>query len=94
MKPATSLFDLFNRAKTDKRYKDLIILAYSEYTGASNANFGLAKAWIGLWVKTRIQPKGTQLTCERMVDYINDLISRIEPIEPLPELPPIVVGIT
>ncbi len=89
MKPITSLFDLFNKAKTDKRYKDLLKLAYQEFTGAECDNYGLAKAWVNGWVKRRVGPDRANQTCEKMVYYINDLIPRIEPIEAQPETPPI-----
>jgi hypothetical protein len=91
MKPATSLFDLFQKAKTDRRYRDLVVMAYTEYTSSGCKSFGLAKSWVNKWVKRCVE-SGNHQTCERMVNYINDLIPRIEPQTPQPENPPVTDG--
>ena len=74
MKRITSLFDFFEKVKTDKRYETLAIIAYqrSGITPLDDSSFDKAKKWLNGWVE---ENKGK--SCERMVSYLNDQIKRV-----------------
>lgn len=79
MKPITSLFDLFTKAQTDKRYRLLVAFAYKDYTGADcDQAYGLGKVWLNAWAKRNVGETKRMQNCSKMVEYINDLIPRFE----------------
>ena len=76
MENITSLFDLFNRAKTDGRYRKLAVMAYEDYYGF-RGTFNLAKQWFGSWAEANVRHNKFG-TCRGMVDYVNTFIPRVE----------------
>jgi hypothetical protein len=76
MESITSLFDLFNRAKTDDRYRQLAVLAYEDHYGG-RGNLDLARKWFHNWAERNVGSARFH-TCRRMVDYINGFRHRIE----------------
>lgn len=79
MNNITSLFDLFNKAKTDDRYRRLAVFAYEEHY-CSRGNFDLAKRWFDAWADRNYKLPTTKgfFSCRRMVDHINGFIYKIE----------------
>jgi len=79
MESITSLFDLFNKAKTDDRYRRLAVMAYEDhYSG--RGDFDKAKQWMDKWADRNCRLPTTRefFSCRRMVEHINSFIYRIE----------------
>ena len=79
MNNITSLFDLFNKAKTDDRYRRLAVMAYEDHYGR-RGDFDKAKEWLDRWVDRNYQLPTTKgfFSCRRMVDHVNSFIYKIE----------------
>jgi hypothetical protein len=79
MNKITSLFDLFNKAKTDDRYRRLAVMVYEDYC-ATRGDFDKAKRWFDEWADENYQWPTTKgfCSCQRMVGHINSFIYRIE----------------
>jgi len=76
MESITSLFDLFNKAKTDEQYRRLVVMAY-EHRYGGRGSLDLAKRWFDGWSERNVGSARFH-TCRRMVDYINGFKHRIE----------------
>ena len=76
MDDITSLFDLFNKAKTDEKYRRLAVLAYEDHYGA-RGDFDKAKHFFEGWASRNVGTVRFQ-TCRRMVDYINTFVHRVK----------------
>ena len=76
MDDITSLFDLFNKAKTDERYRRLAVLTYEDHYGG-RGDFEKAKHWFENWAVRNVDSARFK-TCRRMVDHINTFIHRVE----------------
>ena len=76
MKKATSLFDFFQKANIDKRYRKVAIYACRNSGGSAckEANWKESKKWIEEWVRDVVKTN-MQFSCEAMVNYLNDSIS-------------------
>ena len=86
MKKITSLFDFFQKVKTDDRYKEVARFAYTYRSSASPTRFRYvdAELWIKEWIKSNKDD-----TCKRMVDYLNDCMVKLYPVykeaKPVPQ---------
>jgi hypothetical protein len=92
----TSIFDLFQKLKRDKRYERALIMAFRESSNYGDSfrgtsYFEQSMAWLDSWIK---QNKND--TCQRMVEYLNKYITKIGISYPYPEpvLPTPTVGTT
>lgn len=73
MKPLTSIFDFYERAKTDKRYEALLIVAYEQSGFVRKlGSYEKAVEWMESWIAHNKDDN-----CKRMVNYLNDCITRI-----------------
>ena len=79
MNSITSLFDLFNKAKADDRYRRLAVMVCEDHYGG-RCNFDKAKEWLDRWVDRHHQLPTTKgfFSCQRMVDHVNSFIYKIE----------------
>jgi hypothetical protein len=78
MKKITSLFDFFQKVKTDKRYEEVARYAYTYNIGTSPTRFRYvdAERWIKEWIKNNESD-----TCKAMVLYLNECMVKIYPSE-------------
>lgn len=77
----TSVFDLFNKAEKDERYRRLVIEVYKDacYPPPIDISFEKAKRWMDDWLTRNVKPTSrNNSTCWQMVDYANDRIGRID----------------
>lgn len=78
MQKITSLADLVSKAKTDERYRRLAEIAYHENSADYNADFEKAIQWMDGWASRNVTLARFR-TCNRMVNYVNRFIHRVDP---------------
>ena len=78
MKKITSLFDFFQKVKTDDRYKEVARYGYTYYSNRNPTRFRYedAENWIKEWVKSNKDD-----TCQRMVTFLNEQMAKLYPID-------------